>query len=480
MCESRTGKLFVPPSVNADAVYNEAEYYQIPLPERPPTQPQQQQQQPPPAVIHDYFTLRVVNNSEWRNQEFVRDINVDIEIEPTDSELKEFLYSMPLKELGTQGTPKVVTHIEAHSAWRVRSWTHQDSNGVTEMSTKPGVVEFVDNAVQPGGVYTGRIVNNMPDGRGKFTYMDTGEVQNTYDGGWSDGLRNGRGVLTWPDGGTYDGEWKNDAQDGWGVQHWPNGSWYEGLLRGGYLRRGTWHDPNGVDVKEGEWVRDASAQSHNMQGWGAWRKRMTRGDDGRYIEATTNQPPRGGGDAVVPQAGATTEAMVTLYEGEWYKGKMHGHGMWKSEETGTIWCGEFQHGAQNGKGRMLIGENSPLNDPGGSYVGEVRDWEFHGEGVRLWSNGDRYQGNWVDGMEHGNGTKKWARDGSSFTGVWERGVPVKGTMEWPNGDTFTGTFTEEEVAEPKQGGETRRIRGEGVMSLSPSLSLGESNQWKGI
>ncbi|KAH3722456.1 hypothetical protein Pelo_18839 [Pelomyxa schiedti] len=100
----RTGKLFVPPSVNPDAVYNEAEYYQIPLPERPPTQPQRQQQ--PPAVIHDYFALRVVNNSEWRNREFVRDINVDIEIEPTDSGLTEFLYSMPLKELGTQGTPK--------------------------------------------------------------------------------------------------------------------------------------------------------------------------------------------------------------------------------------------------------------------------------------------------------------------------------------------------------------------------------------
>ncbi|KAH3732253.1 hypothetical protein Pelo_16913 [Pelomyxa schiedti] len=92
---------------------------------------------------------------------------------------------------------------------------------------------------------------------------------------------------------------------------------------------------------------------------------------------------------------------------------------------------------------------------------------FHGEGVRLWSNGDRYQGSWDDGKEHGKGTKRWAGDGSSFTGVWERGVPVKGTMEWPNGDKFTGTFTE--VTGAAQG-ETKRYRGEGVMSLSPLSS----------
>ncbi|KAH3731800.1 hypothetical protein Pelo_17370 [Pelomyxa schiedti] len=241
------------------------------------------------------------------------------------------------------------------------------------MSTEPGIIEFVDNAVQPGGVYTGRIVNNKRDGRGKFTYMAAGEVQQIYNGGWSDGLRNGRGVLTWPDGGTYDGEWRNGAQDGWGVRRRPDGSWYEGLWRGGYWCRGTWHDPNGVDVMEGEWAWDASAQSHNMQGWGVWRKRMTRGDDGRYIEAKTTQPPRGG-DAVVPQAGATTEAMVTVYEGEWDKDQMHGHGMRKRVETGTIWCGEFRRGAENGKGRMLIGENSPHNDPGGSYVGKLGGW----------------------------------------------------------------------------------------------------------
>ncbi|KAH3722455.1 hypothetical protein Pelo_18838 [Pelomyxa schiedti] len=239
------------------------------------------------------------------------------------------------------------------------------------MSTEPGIIEFVDNAVQPGGVYTGRIVNNKPDGRGKFTYMAAGKVQKTYDGGWSDGLRNGRGVLTWPDGGTYDGEWKNDAQDGWGVQHRPTGSWYEGLWRGGYWCRGTCHLPNGVDVYEGEFVLDASTQSYNRQGWGVWRKRMIRGDDGRYIEATTTQPPRGGGDAVVTQASATTEAMVTVYEGEWDKDQMHGHGMWKRVGTGTIWCGEFRRSAENGKGRMLIGENSPHNDPGGSYVGKL-------------------------------------------------------------------------------------------------------------
>ncbi|KAH3722808.1 2-isopropylmalate synthase [Pelomyxa schiedti] len=354
-------------------------------------------------------------------------------------------------------------------------------------------VVFVDNAKQPdiGGVYTGRLVNNKRDGKGKVTVQGE-DGQHTYDGEWSDGKMHGRGLRTRPDGSTYDGEWNNGCEDGWGVSHTPDRGWYEGLWRDGFWSRGAWHDPNGVNVKEGEWMWDAGAKSYKMHGWAVWRKKeMVKGDDGRsYTEEVAKAPkppPR------------CTGLMVTVYEGEWNNDQMHGHGMWRSPETGTIWCGEWDHGDEmSGKGRMLIGDHSTChNDPGGSYVGGMKDGEFHGEGVRVWSNGDRYQGSWEDDKEHGNGTKRWARDGSSFTGVWERGVPVKGTMEWPNGDKFTGTFTEE-VAEQQPGGaELRRCCGEGVMSsLSLSLSSlsllsskskdedslvrwGENSEWKG-
>ncbi|KAH3732255.1 2-isopropylmalate synthase [Pelomyxa schiedti] len=331
---------------------------------------------------------------------------------------------------------------------------------------------LVHNAKQTDvdGVYTGRLVNNKRDGRGKLTWIDE-DGQHAYDGHWCDGKMHGRGQRTWPDGGAYDGEWQNGCEDGWGARHHPDGGRYEGLWRRGRWARGAWHDQNGVDVKEGEWVWDDAGKTFKQQGWGLWRKKMVKGDDDGRRKAAQ---------------GATTTATteVTVYDGEWNNDQRHGNGMWRSPDTGTIYCGEWDHDEISGTGRMLIGDHSTRhNDPGGSYVGGMKDGEFHGEGVRVWSNGDRYQGNWENDKEHGNGTKRWARDGSSFTGVWERGTPVNGTMEWPNGDMFTGTFTEE-VAEQQRGGEMRRYSGEGDLSLSLQstdrlLAGGESNKLKG-
>ncbi|KAH3761435.1 hypothetical protein Pelo_6736 [Pelomyxa schiedti] len=106
----RTGKLFVPPSVNTDAVYNEAEYYQIQLPDRQPPQPTQ-----PPACLHDYVEFAVSTNSGTA---------------PTNSDLNELVSSMPLQKLSAGGIGNVVTYIEAHSAWRVKSWTKLENGQV--------------------------------------------------------------------------------------------------------------------------------------------------------------------------------------------------------------------------------------------------------------------------------------------------------------------------------------------------------------
>ncbi|KAH3765703.1 MORN motif [Pelomyxa schiedti] len=335
---------------------------------------------------------------------------------------------------------------------------------------------------QPDGVYTGRLVDNKRDGRGKLTWHED-DGEHTYEGDWSEGLRNGRGVRTWPDGASYDGEWKDGHADGWGTKRRPDGGWFEGLWRGDGWARGRWHDPGGADVWDAEWVWDVPTQGYQLQGWGVWRRRMVKGDDGRYTD-TTAQPGGGPGDV---QGGAAAAMVVTVYEGEWSNDKRHGNGTGRAPDTGTIWCGEWDHGAMTGKGRMLIGDQSRYRDPGGSYVGARENDKFHGEGVGVWSNGDRYQGSWENDKEHGIGTKRWARDGSSFTGVWARGVPVKGTMEWPNGDKFTGTFTEEQVAEQPRGGGMRRYLGEGVLALSSlssndgnsSMAWSESNQLKG-
>ncbi|KAH3762788.1 hypothetical protein Pelo_5367 [Pelomyxa schiedti] len=83
------------------------------------------------------------------------------------------------------------------------------------------------------------------------------------------------------------------------------------------------------------------------------------------------------------KGGATVKMVVTVYEGEWDRGKWHGVGTWVSPDgSGDIYHGQFDHGKKCGTGSILFGAG------GGSYVGEWKDDVFHGWGVRLWANGD--------------------------------------------------------------------------------------------
>ncbi|KAH3723290.1 2-isopropylmalate synthase [Pelomyxa schiedti] len=239
-----------------------------------------------------------------------------------------------------------------------------------------------------GATYTGRVVGGERDGRGTLKWPSG----DTYDGVWLNGARTGRGVYKWPNGSTCEGEWLNNKTDGWGVQHLADGWWFEGLWRGNHRKRGTWHHSNGVDVWDGEWVWNATANCHEMQGWGVQRRAVK---------------------------GGATGAMVTVYEGEWDRSKWHGVGTWMSPDgLGDIYNGQFDHGMKCGTGSILFGGGGDggNNSKGGSYVGEWKDDVFHGRGVRLWANGDRYDGQWVGGKENGEGTKTWSRGESSFTG----------------------------------------------------------------
>ncbi|KAH3762782.1 radial spoke head protein [Pelomyxa schiedti] len=286
--------------------------------------------------------------------------------------------------------------------------------------------------------YKGRVVNGTWDGTGTCH----GAKGGMYDGEWRGGVQHGRGVQKWANGAKYEGEWHVGKWDGWGVYLQADGCWFEGLWRENHLKRGTWHHANSVDVKDGEWAWNATKKLNEMQGWGVQRRTTTKG-------------------------GAT--GMETVYEGGWDSHKWHGVGTWRSPDgSGDIYRGQFDHGMKCGTGSILFGGGGDggNNSKGGSYVGGWKDNAFHGRGVRLWANGDRYDGQWVQGKEHGDGTKTWSRDGSSFTGLWVNGVPIKGMRKWPNGDLFEGTFTQ------NGGNESGwECRGEGVATLSQASVL---------
>ena len=64
---------------------------------------------------------------------------------------------------------------------------------------------------------------------------------------------------------------------------------------------------------------------------------------------------------------------------------------------------------------------------------------LNGYNVYRYSNGT-YKGYWKNGKEHGTGTMEWD-DGDVYTGEWMNGERTNGTYKWPNGDEYTGGFS---------------------------------------
>ncbi|KAH3722723.1 hypothetical protein Pelo_18570 [Pelomyxa schiedti] len=65
----------------------------------------------------------------------------------------------------------------------------------------------------PEGVFSGRLVNNKPDGSSVAKWTSTTGGGGSYDG---EGSLHGRGTYTYPDGGAYDGECRGSKRDGCG------------------------------------------------------------------------------------------------------------------------------------------------------------------------------------------------------------------------------------------------------------------------
>ena len=101
----------------------------------------------------------------------------------------------------------------------------------------------------------------------------------------------------------------------------------------------------------------------------------------------------------------------SVYEGQWKKGKRHGHG----KMTTRRWCfeGKFKDGKRDGHGK-----STDLN--GTFYEGEFKDDKRHGEGKLTFADGKVYEGGFKDGGMHGQG-KMTSPDGTVYEGEWRDG-----------------------------------------------------------
>ncbi len=102
-------------------------------------------------------------------------------------------------------------------------------------------------------VYEGNMVDDLPNGKGKYFNPDTKE---TYDGDWMNFKRHGAGKLLNESGEViYEGEWKNDKYHGYGQYFLRGVCRYEGGWEIGKRNgEGTAYDENGNIEYEGQWL----------------------------------------------------------------------------------------------------------------------------------------------------------------------------------------------------------------------------------
>eukprot|EP01038_Epipyxis_sp_PR26KG_P004723 gene4723-6628_t len=105
-----------------------------------------------------------------------------------------------------------------------------------------------------GDCYRGHFKDGLRDGiSGTYVYTSS---SGQYEGGWSKGMKEGKGKMSFTDGRYYDGMWSNDMKEGYGIACYGDGRKYEGDWHKGQMHgngKATYYDGG---VYEGVWKED--------------------------------------------------------------------------------------------------------------------------------------------------------------------------------------------------------------------------------
>lgn len=143
------------------------------------------------------------------------------------------------------------------------------------------------------------------------------------------------------------------------------------------------------------------------------------------------------------------------YDGEWYKGAMHGNGTLCLAD-GSEYTGSFQQGEMTGVGLRrwasgatysgdfvggeMHGKGTLVASDGSQYTGSFQQNCREGPGLHISAAGDRYEGTWHANARDGVGTLCTVADGSVYRGEWSQGVREgEGETEWARA-IYRGTF----------------------------------------
>ncbi|XP_043918935.1 MORN repeat-containing protein 1 [Protopterus annectens] len=121
------------------------------------------------------------------------------------------------------------------------------------------------------------------------------------------------------------------------------------------------------------------------------------------------------------------------YEGDWKKGKKHGHGKLLMKD-GSYYEGEFSNGEIEGNGFRYWAAS------GNTYSGQFSCGEQHGYGVMQYGDGGRYEGEFSYGMREGHGLLV-DKEGNTYRGsFYQNKKHGDGEMTFRNADHFEGSW----------------------------------------
>jgi hypothetical protein len=219
-----------------------------------------------------------------------------------------------------------------------------------------------------GSLYEGDWVDCRQKGFGKFK-----TPMFSYEGGFQNGSREGKGTEIKADGSKYEGDFSGYSYHGKGVRTYADGNTYEGdFVEGNLHGKGifTWIDDG--STYEGDWVEG------NFHGKGVYTYA-----DGNTYEGDWVEDDRSG-------KGVYTYADGNTYEGDFVEGNFHGKGVF-TYTSGGIYEGNFVEDKKKGNGVFTWVDGSKFE---GEFTGGHPDNEKANidTGVFTWSDGEKFEG----------------------------------------------------------------------------------------
>lgn len=316
-------------------------------------------------------------------------------------------------------------------------------------------VEFKDDKVilvlSPSKLdYEGAVYENgIKDGKGKITFKSGAE----YVGELKDGKFNGKGEVTIFDSNT-------NVKRIWRCDDWNNGNLGKVIERfiidgqAVYYRLENTITKNHIVIQDG--MKGFISQGSFVENW----KMIGYYYTGEiYISKTSQVYFKG--------KGKITFADGDTYNGEFKDDLRNGYGVFIGK-NGDKYEGYYKDGKQNGKGKEIFAD-------GETYEGEYKEGLRNGYGVYVWKNGNRYEGFWKDDKINGKGKKTFV-NGNTYQGDFVDGkFEGYGVYIGKNGYKYSGYFIKNNECSKEEFEQHQKIQQQNAKKTYSDMKSGKDN-----